>query len=347
MKPRLLLLGIAFILFYLFTDLNWQIGRYLGGNRMYSFLQTRHGIFSETSSLLSFLLDSMLGYLILLEFFARRQMRTLAILIYFLIGVPLMIGTRYLVQEVIFYHISGYHNYSNAMRVPTRYFMDNIYFSIYYSAFGIVFFFIQFSAYNQQRQRELLLQNRSAELSFLRSQINPHFLFNSLNNIYTLVYQQSAKALPSISQLSELMRYMLYEKADLVPLDKEVQYLKHLIDLQLMRYDFEPACQITLNSNANTMIAPLTLVPFVENAFKHGDLQDEQHPLLIELSTEDHLLRFKVENKISHLLRDDTGGIGLGNVKKRLALIYGDKHSLEINQTDQIFSVLLTVQLHD
>lgn len=80
-----------------------------------------------------------------------------------------MIGIRYLIQEVLWYHLFGYHNYSEAMRAPARYFMDNIYFAIYNSAFGIVFFFIQLSNYNQNRQRELLLQNRNAELSFLRS----------------------------------------------------------------------------------------------------------------------------------------------------------------------------------
>ncbi|MDB5091342.1 MAG: hypothetical protein JWR09_5336 [Mucilaginibacter sp.] len=349
MKPSVLLLSIGFITFYLFTDFNWQMGNYLSGNKMYLYLNSTRGIVSEFSSIFSFLLAAIIGYFNFIGLFYKRKLKTVSVFVYIFLAVPGMIACRYLVQEVLVYHIWGFHSYSEGMRQPLRYFLDNIYFSIYYSGFGLVFFFIQLSAYNQKRQNELLLQTRNAELSFLRSQVNPHFLFNSLNNVYTLVYQSSANALPAISKLSELLRYMLYENEDLVPLGKEVQYLLNYIDLQLMRYNYEPAQKITIDKSINTglLIAPLTLIPFVENAFKHGDLKDPAHPLVIDLTANAHRLNFLVSNKKGNFNKDETGGIGLDNVKKRLNLIYGEQHQLSIAETDEDFTVKVMINLHE
>jgi len=349
MKPKLLLLCACFIAFYLFTDLNWQIGNYLAGHKLYANLQTERGIISQVTTILSFLLWAVICYFHFWEFFYKRKNKVLAIILYLVLAIPVMILCRYLVDEVIVYHIWGYHNYSDVMRQPLRYFLDNIYFCFYYSVFGLVFFLLQLSAYNQKKQNELMLQNRSAELSFLRSQINPHFLFNSLNNVYTLVYQGSAKALPSISKLSELLRYMLYEKEETVPLRKEIQYLLNYIDLQLMRYNFEPAKQINIQitPDCRLLIAPLTLIPFVENAFKHGDLKDTEQPLLLNLSVENDRLNFTIINKKGNFNKDETGGIGLENVKKRLMLIYGDRHTLDIKETADLFTVNLCITLHE
>ncbi|MXV15968.1 sensor histidine kinase [Hufsiella ginkgonis] len=349
MKPRLLLLSLCFLLFYLFTDMNWQIGNYLAGNDIYRFLKSWRGLAVEVSNFLPFLLDNLLSYGLFFVLYYRRRLKVAAITGYLLVTIPVMICGRYLIQETLFYSLFGYHNYGEHMRVPARYFMDNIYFAIYYSMFGIVFFFLQLSSYNQRRQQELVLQNRNAELSFLRSQINPHFLFNSLNNVYTLVYQGSPNALPSISTLSELLRYMLYEKAELVPLQKEVQFLRNYIDLQLMRYNFEPALAVTTGIPADLplKIAPLTLIPFVENAFKHGDLKDASFPLTISIAVNEGRLFFEVINKKGRHQKDETGGIGLDNVRKRLTLIYGERRQLTIDDQDLLFSVQLNIQLHE
>ncbi|RKR82423.1 histidine kinase [Mucilaginibacter gracilis] len=349
MKPKLLLLSVYFIAFYLFTDFNWQINNYLNGYGMYRYLQYKRGIVSEFSSIFCFLLGAIVAYFNFTEFFYKRRLKGISVMVYLLLAIPIMIVCRYLVQEVLVYRIWGFHNYSENMRQPLRYFLDNIYFNIYYSGFGVVFFFIQYSVYNQKKESELMLQNRNAQLSFLRSQINPHFLFNSLNNVYTLVYQGSAKALPSISKLSELLRYMLYEKVELVPLNKEVQYLLNYIDLQLMRYNFEPAKQINIHvpPNSKLLIAPLVLIPFVENAFKHGDLKDTEQPLLIDLSVEEDQLNFTIVNKKSNFNKDEAGGIGLDNVKKRLMLIYEAKHQLNIEETADLFTVNLSIKIHE
>jgi LytS/YehU family sensor histidine kinase len=142
---------------------------------------------------------------------------------------------------------------------------------------------------------------------------------------------------------------MLYEKAERVSLNKEVQYLLNYIDLQLMRYNFDPAKQINIQipQDSKLVIAPLTLIPFVENAFKHGDLKDAEQPLLLNLSVENDRLNFTVVNKKSNFNKDETGGIGLENVKKRLMLIYGDKHILNIQETADLFTVNLGITLHE
>ncbi len=352
MKPRLLLLSVSVIGFYLFTDFKSQVGEYFSAQSLhfgYAGLYAKSRIVNAVSSLAAFILGAIISYTSFFLLFYKLRQRVLAVMAFLAVVIPLSICCRYLIQEILVYHIWGFHNYSPRMLQLRLYFIDNTYYFTYYCTFGMVFFFLQLSTYHQERQNELLLQNRSAELSFLRSQINPHFLFNSLNNVYTLVYQNSANALPSISKLSELLRYMLYEKAELVSLVKEVQYLLNYIDLQLMRYNFEVAKQINIHitPNSGLLIAPLTLIPFVENAFKHGDLKDAEQPLLINISVENDRLNFTVVNKKSNFNKDETGGIGLDNVKKRLMLIYEDKHKLNIEETADLFTVVLCIKLHE
>lgn len=345
MRFKLAWLSVGFFIFYNFQQIAWGIGNHLNnGGSIFYFVRSTY-----VSTFLVWLLCTITSYSLFYFLFYRYKKKVLAILCFILIAIPLMVLIRYCLEEVIVFAITGRHNYSIEMLAPSKYFIDNIYFITYHSVFGIFFFFIQLNNYHQKKQNELLLQNRQAELSFLRSQINPHFLFNSLNNVYTLVYQGSAKALESISKLSELLRYMLYEEEEKVLLNKEVRYLKHYIDLQMMRYDFEPACEIdvVIPPDRSLRIAPLTLIPFVENAFKHGDLKDHKTPLKINLQLNDKHLLFKVINKKSNFNKDKTGGIGSANVKKRLELIYGRNHTLVINDLSEVYSVKLSINLNE
>lgn len=349
MKYKWLWLSLGFFLFYNFQEITWAIGNYITNKTpILQFIFGRR-LISYPFYFITWLCCTLISYTTFYIFFYQRRKKVLTIVLYIGVAIPLMICIRYFLQEVVYFSITGKHNYSADMRTPIRYFIDNIYFTIYYSIFGIVFFFIQLSTYNQKKQHELLLQNRQSELSFLRSQINPHFLFNSLNNVYTLVYQGSDKALGSISKLSELLRYMLYEKEEWVPLLKEVQYLHNFIDLQLMRYDFKPAYQVKINvpSDCALKIAPLTLIPFVENAFKHGDLKDATIPMQIELKLAGQVLNFKVSNKKGNFNKDETGGIGLENVKKRLQLIYANQQTLHIADSDTQYTIALQMKLHE
>jgi sensor histidine kinase YesM len=200
---------------------------------------------------------------------------------------------------------------------------------------------------NERIQRDLENQRLSAELAFLKSQINPHFLFNSLNSIYSLAYQKSDTAPEAILKLSEIMRYMLYESNDnKVDLSKELQYLQNYIDLQKIRFgdmafvDFRISGEVT-----NQRIVPLLLIAFIENAFKHGVANDPARPILLLINLNDKQLHFYIENKKHSHNRDASGGIGLNNVKRRLDLLYPGKYNLTIRDVSDTYTCELSLVL--
>lgn len=230
---------------------------------------------------------------------------------------------------------------NNALRLR-HFFLANVSFFLLYAVFGITFYFIRYTLYKELQQKELYLQQRQSELSFLRSQINPHFLFNSLNNIYALVYHASPKALNAIAGLSELLRYMLYDATEKVPVDRELDYIRKYIELQRLRFEQPITANMQVTGDTSTvMIPPLLLVPFVENAFKHGDFSREGTGLSLTLHSAGKKMYFHCYNQKGKQLRDAAGGIGLDNVKRRLNLLYPGKHLLVIDENDGHFSVNL------
>jgi two-component system, LytTR family, sensor kinase len=251
------------------------------------------------------------------------------------------ISFRYTLEEILNPLVFGVHNYRRDVSF-IYYTLDNIYYATLYIALGISIFFVDAQVGHQKKQVLLEQQNRNAEMQFLRSQINPHFLFNSLNNIYALVYEQSAKAPQAVLKLSELIRYMLYEKKEKVPLLKEWEYVQNFIALQQLRFDHELPISISIGGNAEaTVIPPYLLIPFAENAFKHGDLSDPASPLVFKVKVMDKEIVFETRNKISHHNKEQAGGVGLSNVKKRLELLYPGKHSLEIESDNTTFKAQL------
>ncbi len=182
------------------------------------------------------------------------------------------------------------------------------------------------------------------ELNFLRSQISPHFLFNVLNSMVALVRKRSDQLEPVIIQLSQLMRYMLYEADDKpVPLEKEIAYLKNYIQLQSLRFGQNINVKVRFPELDNSFytLAPMLLIPFVENAFKHGTSMVDKPIIMIDmdLKPEDHEISFRVVNEINPLesSKDEQSGIGLANVKRRLELLYPGKHKLFISKTEHAF----------
>ena len=228
------------------------------------------------------------------------------------------------------------------------YFFINIWYNIViiFMAFGYVMLIQWFL--QEGIRRRLESEKLTAELSFLKMQINPHFLFNTLNNIYSLSLKKSDNTPDSILKLSDMMRYMLYEKEDAeyhVPLNKEIKYLENFIALQKLRYSGEMHMSFEIKGDtANQKICPLILVPFVENAFKHGVLNDAANPLSIQLTAAaDNKLIFEIRNKINNNNKDLNGGIGLVNVKKRLELLYPGRHQLETTETKTHYNAFLTL----
>ncbi len=189
----------------------------------------------------------------------------------------------------------------------------------------------------------------SIELDSLKTQVNPHFLFNSLNSIYSLALSKSEQTAETVLELSNLLRYMLYEVGDdQVDLSKELEMLENYIELQKIRSDQSTKVSFNISGDSSQFkIAPLLLFPLVENAFKHGvkGVSNEAY-LDIQLDLEERV-EFTIKNNkgvVDDMEGGKYGGIGLENVKRRLALIYSGKHSFEVNETDTDFEVKLIIQ---
>ena len=198
----------------------------------------------------------------------------------------------------------------------------------------------------QEKQNEVL----KTELSLLRSQVSPHFMFNVLNNMVSLARKQSDLLEPSLIKLSSLMRYMLYEAdEEKVSIEKEMDYLQSYIDLQQQRFGKKVQVKVHMQTMDNHhQIEPMLLIPFVENAFKHGTGMIDDAQIDIDLEAEKNILQFTVSNKynpVSEEIKDKTSGIGLANVKRRLNLLYGKNHTLGIAKNNNWFVVSLKINL--
>jgi two-component system LytT family sensor kinase len=207
----------------------------------------------------------------------------------------------------------------------------------------------------QGEKQALITQTMQSELRFLRSQINPHFLFNTLNNLYALTLKKSDKAPEIVLKLSEIMRYMLYEcNEKRVYLSKEIQYMQNYLDLERIRQP--EGAEISLNVEgrvSDQMVAPLLFVPFLENAFKHGLNNYIQSGgfVRVRIIVQDDLLEFSIENSktenMPRLEHPRSGGIGLVNIRQRLLLLYPDQHELDIQDEPNRFIVLLHLEMND
>jgi sensor histidine kinase YesM len=227
------------------------------------------------------------------------------------------------------------------------YFLSTVFSSLVFVFLSIVLKFSVDWFVNERVQRDLENQRLSAELAFLKSQINPHFLFNSLNSIYSLAYQRSDTTPEAILKLSEIMRYMLYESNDnKVDLAKELQYLQNYIELQKIRFGKKAYVDYVVNGAVtNQRIVPLLLISFIENAFKHGVANDPNFPIMLTININANRLDFYMQNKKHQHNRDASGGIGLQNVKRRLDLLYEGKYKLNINDQPETYSCDLTLIL--
>jgi len=196
-------------------------------------------------------------------------------------------------------------------------------------------------------------QEKEAELKLLKAQLNPHFLFNTLNNLYGLSVIKS-DSLPNLMlKLSDLLRYSLYDTKDkFVPLEKEITYLENYISLENIRLEDKTTIQFTKSGPiALKEIAPMMLIVFVENAFKHlSSMDDVESRVVVDIAVTDNSLEFSCTNSIDEKsngfpMESGKSGIGLKNVKKRLALLYPERHKLNINRSTDSFDVQLTLFL--
>jgi two-component system, LytTR family, sensor kinase len=227
----------------------------------------------------------------------------------------------------------------------------NLLFYLFFFFSSTMFQLIADRAENDKLNKEKETENLKTELSLLRSQVSPHFMFNVLNNMVALARKKSDVLEPSLIKLSSLMRYMLYEAdEDKVQLEKEVEYLQSYIDLQKQRFGKNVQVNVIVHPfDDQYEIEPMLLIPFVENAFKHGTGMIENAEINIDLKAMNQILQFNVRNKYdpeSQEVRDKSSGIGLANVKRRLNLLYAKNHEISISGKDAYFTVELKIKLN-
>jgi sensor histidine kinase YesM len=236
----------------------------------------------------------------------------------------------------------------------------NFFLFLFFLASSTAYCLIKDRIYSERIRREKETENLKTELSFLRSQVSPHFMFNIMNNMVALARKKSDLLEPSLIKLSSLLRYMLYETEEKVSLQKEIEYLQSYIDLQKQRFGNNVSIKSCMQKiDKGYEIEPMLLIPFVENAFKHGTSFVTKVPgsnlvlynsaeIEIELTAENNDLNFTVKNRIdenSTETKDRTSGIGLANVNRRLDLLYRNRHSLNIEKKDGWFIASLQITL--
>jgi len=248
------------------------------------------------------------------------------------------------------YLIDGY-TYQERYFYSTAYVVQTVAGSLFIVIFVSMLRFAKDWFEFEARKKEIENEKLTAELNFLKEQINPHFLFNTLNNLYYLAFTQSPNTTEVIAKLSQMMRYMIYDSNyPLVPLSKEIEYMQNYISLERLRLNDSIPIQFEIQGNAeNVLIAPLIFITFLENAFKHGVSNNNPKAWVnVSIRLEGDQCIYKVENsKVQSAQKgvEERSGIGLQNVKRRLELSYPGKYQLQVDDQSDRYTVLLNLRL--
>jgi sensor histidine kinase YesM len=227
-------------------------------------------------------------------------------------------------------------------------FMGGLRGSMTIAGFAVAIKLVKYWYFKREENAALEKEKLKAELQLLRGQLHPHFVFNTLNSIYSLALKGSDRTPGAILKLSDLMRYMFTEcSGPSISLSREAEMLRSYIDLARSRYNERIDIQVNIQGNlSDKEIAPLIFLPFVENSFKYGANEMlEDAWISIDLSVDNHILKFKVMNGKPQGINTVSSGIGLRNVQKRLSMLYPDAHELRITEDDDSFIVVLTIDL--
>ncbi|WP_299366691.1 sensor histidine kinase [Winogradskyella sp.] len=332
-----------FLFFFLVDALRETIGSTVTWDVIVSLLKNPifYMVFVSTFSLFS--LYVLAAYTVLFKFYKRKPLGIILLLI-IILWMPTIAG-RYFFEEVILTHYTGVSNYGENVTYA-NYLKDNLYMATLHSVLGAVLYFIQLSKYNTERALEMREEKQKMELAFLRSQSSPHFLFNMLNNIYSLVFVKSEKALIAIDRLSQLLRYSLYENKTDSQLNNEFEQLQNYIELESLRYDEDYSVTLTTDIKMPKARVPQFLfIPFVENAIKHGLVTDKNNPITIRIIAKDGKLNYSVENTYIDKVKDNVGGIGLKNLEKRLDIVFDGNMYFNTSKSDNKFLAELEIPI--
>ncbi|MEY4987748.1 MAG: hypothetical protein RL567_1527 [Bacteroidota bacterium] len=279
-----------------------------------------------------------------------KRYNILAYLAFLVIGYFIMVGLNDLIFDLLFKDLllpqrprggGGGMKRFTYLRIIFQY--------LFIIAIGISYRFLSDNLKEQEAKKEEENERLKSELSFLRSQISPHFMFNVLNSIVSLSRRKPDSVEPVVIKLSELMRYMIYETSDSkVAISKEANYLESYIELQRIRFGNDIDIDFTSEiSGTSGNIEPMLLIPFVENAFKHGVGMIEKPSISIQLVDTPQYLHFLVKNMTSNQAqekKDESSGIGLTNVRRRLELLYPENHELQISEHANTYVVDLKIK---
>ncbi|HRY31950.1 MAG TPA: histidine kinase [Bacteroidales bacterium] len=336
-RKTILLIHCCFwILFSLVPELP-----YIFPDRKYPLWLIHYNITTECLNFMNFYA---VYFLITVNHFQRKEyLRIMSILF----GIILIFSTlRVFGTRMVSHYISMMEELPGIRFVNV---MVEIVNSLLFTTFGILMKFMIDWFSTQKLKAELLAQKQSSELALLRTQINPHFLFNTLNNLYSLVYKKSDVAPSVVMKLSEIMRYMLYDtNAEKVPLDKEINYLRSFIELQQLRIRVDNFIHLEIRGEtSDRMIPPMLLIPFVENAFKHGKKDVPAPGISVMIDVDGDTMHFEIWNYCSmpnSSATDPYHGIGLKNVARRLQLMYPGAHELSVAPCGEKFLVKLNIR---
>ena len=261
----------------------------------------------------------------------------------------LVVGLFVFYSRIKWLELINYINHDHYFQVPASKVVKNVIRDYAIIALAVCIYIIGDWRKNQQLNEALIKAKAEAEIKLLKSQLQPHFLFNSLNNIYSLALMKSDLTADSILKLTDLLEYLVYKaNQEKIPLAQEVQLIKNYIGLEQLRYGEQLQVEEQINiDNEQLLIAPLLLLPFAENCFKHGgSSKNGIFRIVLHLKVAQNRLEFYLENSKKKMPSPEkTGGIGLENIQKRLQLIYPQSHQLNILDEEDSFKIQLSINL--
>lgn len=335
--------GLAWLAFAAYSLLSFVVAHYYFKKPIASGIPITQGLWLISSFLVARVVTFYCCYLLLYPRLLR--VGRLSLLGLGLLGAIVLFATvRAGIEELIYPALLGFHNYEVGTTVG-YYLFDNLYYGLPALVWSAALWAGEATLRRERENRLLTDEKRAAEVAFLQTQINPHFLYNTLNVLYGMAYGIDKNLANGILQLSELMRYMLRDTPDgLVDLSQEIDYLENFLALYRLRYPGRLCAELTVAGDpAGHRVAPLLLIPLVENAFKHGLLDDPAAPVRLHLALAPGTLEFTVENRRHDYQTDTTSGIGLANLRRRLALLYPGGFTLAAGPAGADYRARLTL----
>jgi two-component system LytT family sensor kinase len=269
----------------------------------------------------------------------------------YLISIPITLlifaGVRYLLQEVIIFQITGIHNYAETTREITYYIRDNFFFGLPSVILSSLIFLIWQFQQTQKQNQQLLLENKKAEFQMLKSQVSPHFLFNTLNSFYSQLIGKDDEIASDILVLSDLLRYVITETdKDEALLSKEIQFIKNYIHLQQKRFEDQLHLDFSIKGDCTIeKTLPSVLIHFIENVFKHGKLNNINQKAIISINIDNDYLEISTFNHFVEGENYSSTGIGFKNLIKRLEYTYNNNFTLNKTSENNTFKTYLKIPL--